>query len=99
MPIVPSSTSELVHRARALLAEGRSLLTAPAPAEAELGGARMADDLLGLYERLRGRLAAIEGNEVGELLGEISETVEELSRLADDLDRVHSLRSALGDPL
>jgi hypothetical protein len=88
----------LVQRARSLLVEGRAILASPAPRERHGQDDAVTDDVLGLYEILRGRLAAIEGDEVGELLGEISEAVEELSRLTEDLRRVRDLRRALGDP-
>ena len=99
--LMASPSSELVQRARDLLAEGHALLVARAHGEAAgaLADVAASDDLLALYERLRGRLAAIADDEVGDLLDEISEAVAGLSRLADDLDRVHGLRAALGKPL
>jgi hypothetical protein len=93
---VSSSTTELVQRARSLLEEGRSVLAARAPDERDAVAGT--DDLLDLYDRLRGRLAAIADDEVGELLAEISETLDRLSSFADDLDRVHGLRRALAKP-
>ena len=85
-----SSTRELIHRARALLAEGRAVL------ETHGGGDTEApSDLLGLYDALRGRLGSIDDAEIAEMLAAVSETVDELGQLAADLDRVKSLRSAL----
>jgi flagellin-specific chaperone FliS len=88
----PSPSREVIHRARALLAEGRALL------EAEHGGEALPKDLLGLYDALIGRLGRIDNEEIGELLAAVSDTVDELGRLAEDLDRGKRLRSALAAP-
>jgi hypothetical protein len=81
----------LVHRARTLLAQGRAVLDAEAQASPA-----PPSDLLGLYDALRGRLSTLDDDEIGTLLAAVSETVDELGRLAEDLGRVQSLRSALG---
>jgi hypothetical protein len=82
----PSPTQELIDRARALLAEGRAIL------DTDPGSS---DDILGLYENLRGRLNRLDDDHIGGLLVALSETVEELGQLAEDLDRAKHLRSAL----
>jgi len=90
----PSQSRELIHRARALLAESRSVLDAGN----NDSSSPLPSDLLGLYDALRGRLSNVCDEDVAELLAAVSETVDELARLAEDLDRVKSLRSALVGP-
>ncbi len=92
----PSATRELIHRARALLAQGRAVLDAEADGHTQ--GEAPPTDLLGLYDALRGRLGTIDEREIEELLAAVSQTVDQLGSLADDLDRVKSLRSALTPP-
>lgn len=86
----------LVGEALALLEEAREIVGGgPAP----VGGAPAQDaaGVLDLYERLTQRLESVDEGKISGLLSSIGKRVEDLERLAKDMDRLARVKRNLSD--
>jgi hypothetical protein len=88
----------LVDEARALLDEAREIVGGgPAPDEMDRASGQTAGGVLDLYERLTRRLESVDDDKISGLLSSIGKRVEDLERLAKDMDRLARVKRNLSD--